>query len=123
VLAATDLVYYCGTDMLNLPWLAIGAVGFISVVGHVVGDRLHEMIDAFGAGDVSRAREIHYELIPVYDGLFRNQGAVMTKAALDLLGLPGGAVRLPLLAATDRERRQLALDLAAGGVKLPGTPG
>jgi len=119
VLAQTDLVYYCGSDMLNLPWLSLGAVGFISVVGHVVGDRLHEMIDAFGAGDVARARQIHYELIPVYDGMFRNQGAVMTKAALDLLGQPGGAVRGPLLAATEAERRQLAVDLAAGGVKLP----
>jgi 4-hydroxy-tetrahydrodipicolinate synthase len=121
VLAATDLIYYCGTDMLNLPWLSLGAVGFISVVGHVVGDRLHEMIDAFGASDVDRARRIHYELIPVYDGLFRNQGAVMTKAALDLLGQPGGSVRLPLLPATEAERHQLVTDLTAGGVKLPGT--
>jgi 4-hydroxy-tetrahydrodipicolinate synthase len=120
VLARTDLIYYCGTDMLNLPWLSLGAVGFVSVVGHVAGDRLHEMIDAFSAGDTARARELHYDLIPLYDGLFRNQGAVMTKAALDLMGLPGGAVRLPLLAATDAERRQLALDLTAGGVKLPG---
>jgi 4-hydroxy-tetrahydrodipicolinate synthase len=119
VLAQTDFVYYCGSDMLNLPWLALGAVGFISVVGHVVGDRLHEMIDAFGAGDVARARQIHYELIPVYDGMFRNQGAVMTKAALDLLGQPGGAVRGPLLAATQAERRQLIVELTAGGVKLP----
>ena len=120
VLARADLIYYCGTDMLNLPWLSLGAVGFISVVGHVAGDRLHEMIDAFGAGDVARARQLHYDLIPVYDGLFRNQGAVLTKAALDLFGLPGGAVRGPLLAATEAERHQLALDLTAGGVKLPG---
>ena len=69
---------------------------------------------------VARARRIHYELVPVYDGMFRNQGAVMTKAALDLLGLPGGPMRAPLLAATEAERRQLAADLAAGGVKLPG---
>jgi 4-hydroxy-tetrahydrodipicolinate synthase len=123
VLARTDLVYYCGTDMLNLPWLSLGAVGFISVVGHVAGDMLHEMIDAFGSGDTDRARQIHYELLPVYTGLFRNQGAVMTKAALDLLGQPGGTVRAPLLAATDAERHQLALDLTAGGVKLPGTAG
>jgi 4-hydroxy-tetrahydrodipicolinate synthase len=121
VLAQTDLVYYCGTDMLNLPWLALGAVGFISVVGHLVGDRLREMIDAFAAGDVTLARQIHYELVPVYDGTFRNQGAVMTKAALDLLGQPGGAVRAPLLAATEAERHQLTLDLTSGGVKLPGT--
>ncbi len=122
VMARTDLVYYCGTDMLNLPWLSLGAVGFVSVVGHVAGDRLHEMIDAFGAGDVEAARRIHYELIPVYTGLFRNQGAVMTKAALDLLGQPGGTVRGPLLAATEAERHQLVLDLVAGGVKLPGSP-
>jgi 4-hydroxy-tetrahydrodipicolinate synthase len=122
VLSRTDLVYYCGTDMLNLPWLSLGAVGFISVVGHVTGDRLHEMIDAFGVGDVEAARRIHYELIPVYTGLFRNQGAVMTKAALDLLGQPGGTVRGPLLAATEAERHQLVLDLVAGGVKLPGSP-
>ena len=121
VLARTDYVYYCGTDMLNLPWLALGAVGFISVVGHVAGDRLHEMIDAFGAGDTQRARQIHYELLPVYVGTFRNQGAVMTKASLDMVGQPGGTVRAPLLAATDAERQQLALDLTAGGVKLPGT--
>jgi 4-hydroxy-tetrahydrodipicolinate synthase len=121
VLARTDHVDYCGTDMLNLPWLALGAVGFISVVGHVAGDRLHEMIDAFGAGDTQRARQIHYELLPVYVGTFRNQGAVMTKASLEMVGQPGGTVRAPLLAATDAERQQLALDLTAGGVKLPGT--
>jgi 4-hydroxy-tetrahydrodipicolinate synthase len=120
VLARTDLVYYCGTDLLNLPWLSLGAVGFVSVVGHVVGDRLHEMIDAFGSGDTARARQIHYELIPVYDGLFRNQGVVMAKAALELLGQPGGALRAPLLSATGAERQQLTLDLTAGGVKLPG---
>jgi 4-hydroxy-tetrahydrodipicolinate synthase len=120
VLARTDLIYYCGTDLLNLPWLSLGAVGFVSVVGHVVGDRLHEMIDAFGSGDTARARQIHYELIPVYDGLFRNQGVVMAKAALELLGQPGGALRAPLLAATGAERQQLTLDLTAGGVKLPG---
>ncbi len=119
VLARTDLVFYCGTDMLNLPWLSLGAAGFISVVGHVVGDRLSEMIEAFGAGRNAAALRIHQDLLPVYTGLFRNQGAVMTKAAMDLLGLPGGGVRGPLLPANDAERRQLREDLIAGGVKLP----
>jgi 4-hydroxy-tetrahydrodipicolinate synthase len=118
VLASTDLVYYCGTDMVNLPWLSLGAVGFISVVGHVVGDRLAEMIEAFAAGRNADAGRIHYELLPVYDGIFRNQGAVMAKAALDLLGLPGGGLRQPLLPASAAERRQLREDLTAGGVKI-----
>jgi 4-hydroxy-tetrahydrodipicolinate synthase len=120
VMARTDLVYYCGTDMLNLPWLAIGAVGFVSVVGHVVGDRLHEMIDAYGAGDVGTALAIHRNLLPVYTGLFRNQGVIMTKAALGLLGLPAGPVRPPLADATAAEVEKLREDLTAGGVKLQG---
>jgi len=121
VLARTDLVYYCGTDMLNLPWLSLGAVGFVSVAGHVIGDRLHEMIDEFEAGQTGRARELHLSLLPVYSGLFRNQGLVMTKAALGLLGLPGGPVRLPLESATAAEIRRLREDLELGGLKLPGS--
>ncbi len=120
VLARTSLVYYSGDDMVNLPWLSIGAVGFISVTGHVVGDRLHAMIDAFSEGRNADALRIHQEVLPVNVGLFRNQAAVLTKAAMDLLGLPGGGVRGPLLPANDAERRQLREDLTAGGVKLPG---
>jgi 4-hydroxy-tetrahydrodipicolinate synthase len=118
VLARTGLVYYSGDDMVNLPLLSLGAVGFISVTGHIVGDRLREMIEAFAAGRNADARRIHQELLPVNVGLFRNQGAVLTKAALDLLGLPGGGVRGPLLPASEAERRQLHEDLIAGGVKL-----
>jgi 4-hydroxy-tetrahydrodipicolinate synthase len=118
VMAATSLAFYCGEDMINLPWLSVGAAGFISVVGHVVGDRLHEMIDAYQAGRTADALAIHRELLPVYTGIFRSQGVIMTKAALSLLGLPGGAVRAPLPDATDAEIDRLRTDLAAGGVKL-----
>jgi len=118
VLARTDLVYYSGDDAVNLPWLALGAVGWISVTGHVVGDRLADMLAAFTTGRNADARRIHQEVLPVNVGLFRNQAAVMTKAALDLLGLPGGGVRGPLLPANEAERRQLREDLTAGGVKL-----
>jgi len=117
-MARTPLVFYSGDDMLNLPWLSVGAAGFVSVVGHVVGDRLHEMIDAHAAGQVGEAQGIHRELLRVYTGTFRNQGVIMTKASLGLLGLPGGPVRLPLTDATPAEIEQLRLDLTAGGVKL-----
>jgi 4-hydroxy-tetrahydrodipicolinate synthase len=55
VMARTDLVFYCGDDIVNLPWLALGACGFVSVHGHIVGDRLHDMIDAYLSGDVAGA--------------------------------------------------------------------
>ncbi|HEY2549473.1 MAG TPA: 4-hydroxy-tetrahydrodipicolinate synthase [Streptosporangiaceae bacterium] len=118
VTASTDLVFYCGSDMLNLPWLSLGAVGFVSVVGHVVGDRLHEMIDAHAAGHNGEALAIHRELLPVYIGMFRTQGVITTKAALGMLSLPGGPVRPPLCDATPDQAEQLRADLLAGGVKL-----
>lgn len=120
VLARTDLAYYSGDDMFNVPLLSIGAVGYISVTAHVVGDRLREMIEAFVAGRNADARKIHLDVLPVNVGLFRNQAAVLTKAAMEMLGLPGGGVRGPLLRATEDERRQLRDDLMSGGVKLPG---
>jgi 4-hydroxy-tetrahydrodipicolinate synthase len=121
VMFTTNLVYYCGEDMLNLPMLSVGTAGFVSVVGHVVGDRLHEMIDAYRAGRVDEARQLHLDLLPVYIGIMtRTQGAIMAKAALGLLGQPGGSVRAPLIDATPAQLEQLRVDLVAGGVKLPG---
>jgi len=118
VMNGTTLAFYSGDDMLNLPWLSLGAAGFVSVAGHVVGDRLHEMIDAYAAGQVAEALRLHRELLPAYTGLFRNQGVIMTKAALGLIGLPGGPVRLPLSDATAAETEQLRTDLTAAGIKL-----
>ncbi|NUU21512.1 MAG: 4-hydroxy-tetrahydrodipicolinate synthase [Streptomycetaceae bacterium] len=118
VLARTDLAVYCGDDMLNLPLLSIGAVGFVSVVGHVVAPELRAMLDAYLAGDVAKAREIHQSLLPVYTGIFRTQGVILSKAALAAQGLITGTLRLPLIEATDEQIARLRQDLAAGGVQL-----
>jgi 4-hydroxy-tetrahydrodipicolinate synthase len=88
----------------------------VSVVGHLVGDRLKKMAEVFWSGDVEAARAINESLLPVYTGIFRAQGVILTKAALNLQGLPSGPVRLPLVNATSSEIEQLRLDLAAGGV-------
>jgi len=118
VMAATELVFYSGDDIINLPWLSVGAAGFVSVHGHVAGDRLHEMIDAYLAGDVATALAIHREMLPVYTGMMRMQGTISTKAALAMQGLPGGPVRPPLADATIAEAERLRADLVAGGVKI-----
>ena len=109
---------YSGDDILNLPFLSVGAVGFVSVCGHTVGKQLKAMLEAWFAGNAPRALEIHQELLPVFTGTFRTQGAILTKAAMSLMGLPGGTTRLPLVDATEAQIAQLRLDLAAGGVKL-----
>ncbi|MGY1610000.1 MULTISPECIES: 4-hydroxy-tetrahydrodipicolinate synthase [unclassified Geodermatophilus] len=117
-LARTDLAYYSGEDMLNLPLLALGAVGVVSVVGHLAGPRLAELIAAVESGDLAEAREVNQALLPLYTGIFRTQGVIMVKAALRELGLPAGPVRPPLVDATPEQIAQLRTDLAAGGVHL-----
>jgi 4-hydroxy-tetrahydrodipicolinate synthase len=117
-LARTDLAYYSGEDMLNLPLLALGAVGVVSVVGHLVGPRLAELIAAVESGDLVKARAVNESLLPVYTGIFRTQGVITVKAALRELGLPSGPVRPPLVDATPEQIAQLRTDLAAGGVPL-----
>ena len=117
-LARTDLAYYSGEDILNLPLLAVGAVGVVSVVSHLVGTRLAELVAAVESGDLVKARAVNESLLPVYTGIFRTQGVILTKAALRLLGLPGGPVRPPLVDATPEQLEQLRTDLAAGGVPL-----
>jgi 4-hydroxy-tetrahydrodipicolinate synthase len=120
IMAETDLAFYSGDDVLNLAWLSQGAAGFVSVVGHVVGAALHEMIDAYRSGDTGRALAIHRGLLPVVVAIMtRTQGVIAVKAALDLLGLPGGALRAPLLAAEPEFVAQLREDLITGGVKVP----
>jgi 4-hydroxy-tetrahydrodipicolinate synthase len=118
VIARCGIPVYSGDDILNLPFLSIGAVGFVSVCGHTVGRELKEMLDAWFAGDTARALEIHQKLIPVFKGTFKTQGAILTKAAMNLMGLPGGTTRLPLVDATPAQIATLREDLIAGGVQL-----
>ena len=118
VIQRCGIPVYSGDDILNLPLLAVGAVGFVSVCGHTVGLELKAMLDAWFAGNAAKALEIHQKLLPVFAGTFRTQGAILTKAAMELMGLPGGTTRLPLVDATPEQIAQLRIDLTAGGVVL-----
>jgi 4-hydroxy-tetrahydrodipicolinate synthase len=118
VIKRCGIPVYSGDDILNLPLLSVGAVGMVSVCGHTVGKDLKEMLNSWFAGDAARALEIHQKLLPVFTGTFRTQGAILTKAALNMMGLPGGHTRLPLVDATDDQISQLRKDLIAGGVAL-----
>jgi 4-hydroxy-tetrahydrodipicolinate synthase len=118
VMARTDLAYYSGEDMLNLPLLSVGAVGVVSVASHLATPDLRAMFDAYAAGDGGKARDIHRSLLPVYTGVFRTQGVITTKAALRRLGLPAGPVRPPLVDLTPQQLDVLRRDLAAGGIEI-----
>ena len=91
------LAIYSGDDALTLPMLSVGAVGVVSVASHVVGRRLHNMIEAYLAGRNAVALAHHEQLLPLFKALFSTTNPIPIKAALELSGWPVGAPRLPLI--------------------------
>lgn len=119
VMAGSDLQYYCGADEFNLAMLALGAVGVVSVVGHVAGDEYAAMVKAVDAGDLAAARAIHERLVPAVEAIMTtSQGAIMAKAALVLLGvLECAAVRMPLLPSPPEHLAILREGLSRSGIR------
>lgn len=110
---------YSGDDESNLGWLAHGASGFVSVAGHVCGDQLRAMYDAYTGGDPFTAREIFTRLLPAIDAIMGvpNYGATTAKASLELLGvLDNRRVRSPLVMLDDDEVAALRAGLVASGL-------
>ena len=116
IMQETGLSIYSGDDVLNLAWLAHGASGVVSVVGHVAGRQYADMVAAVDRGDLIGARAIYERLVPVVDAIMhRVQGAMSAKAALQLMGVMGNRnVRLPLVPAGEdvvAELRTVLTDL------------
>ena len=110
---------YSGDDVANLAWLAHGAAGFVSVVGHVAGDETKAMMDAFDRGDHAEALAIFTRLLPAIDAVMGvpNYGATTAKAGLQLLGvLDNRNVRGPLVPLDDDEVAALRVGLEASGL-------
>ena len=116
VMAETGLTYYSGDDALNLPWLAMGAVGFISVWGHVAASQLRDMLTAFNSGDLATARKIAVTLSPLDAAQSRLGGVTLAKAGLRLQGFEAGDPRLPQMPATAVQLDELATDMRAAAV-------
>ena len=100
---ASGLDLYAGDDDLIRPFLEVGGLGGISVVAHIVGTQLKEMVSRFRAGDVDGARTIDEELRPAIELLRVQTNPIAIKTALNLLGHDVGGFRLPLVEATPDE--------------------
>lgn len=118
VLRSAELDVYSGQDGWTLPLLAVGAVGVVGTSTHLTAGPTRELVESFLAGDVARARAVHTRMLPAFTGVFRTQGTILVKAALNVLGLPAGPVRLPLVDATPEQVAVLRADLEQAGLSL-----
>lgn len=111
-----DFAIYSGDDSLTLPMLSLGARGIVSVAAHLVGNEIKQMLNAFMAGNVKLATQLHLKLYPLFKGLFITTNPVPLKAAMTLLGWPVGGPRLPLVEATAQEKESIKKVMEQAGL-------
>jgi 4-hydroxy-tetrahydrodipicolinate synthase len=107
-----------GNDSGFLPALEAGGVGGILVASHLAGARMGEVRDRWEAGDADEARNLDQALTPAYEAMTVTVNPIPVKAALEMAGVCNGALRLPLVGASQDERSRIAVLLEAGGVSL-----
>ncbi len=95
-LCGPDFDVLSGDDIFTLPLLALGGKGVISVISNVVPDDMAMLVDAFFAGNLDKARDIHFRMSPLIDALFIETNPIPVKAALAMMGKIEYELRLPL---------------------------
>src|SRR3990172_1054168 len=96
-----NLAVYSGQDSYTLPMMAVGAVGVVSVITHVAGRRVKEMVRAAADGDFVSARSLHQAMLPLCEACFLESNPAPVKAAMNAMWEPVGQPRLPLVAASE----------------------
>jgi 4-hydroxy-tetrahydrodipicolinate synthase len=114
--APPDFEVYSGDDWATFGYVCLGAVGLVSVASHLVGPQIRQMIELIQTGDVPAARKIHEDLSPLFNALFITSNPIPLKAALEMIGLPAGVPRLPLVPATSEERTRVRKALEDAGL-------
>ena len=102
-----DFAVLSGDDSLTLPLLALGGVGVISVVGNIAPAVMSELVQAYRAGDVTRARDLHYQVFDLCRAMFIETNPIPVKTAAAMLGLCSDELRLPLCGMAEGNRKKL----------------
>jgi 4-hydroxy-tetrahydrodipicolinate synthase len=115
-LCGPDFNVLSGDDSYTVPVLAVGGRGSISVISNLLPKPFGDLVRAGLKGDFVKAREKHYQLLPVIRALFLETNPICIKAALALTGLGSDELRLPMTRITDKSRVELKKTLEAAGV-------
>lgn len=110
-----DFVLYSGNDDMILPVLSVGGSGVISVWANIQPEQVHDLVSTFRNGEIAKSQIIQLKALPLIHALFSETNPIPVKAAMEILGLPAGPLRLPLVSLTEEKKEQLARLLEAKG--------
>jgi len=96
-----------GDDFFTFPLMCLGGHGIISVVSNIAPGAVAQMVDAFMAGDMKKARELHFKMTPLVDAMFIETNPAPVKAALAIMGKIDDEIRLPLVKVSDATREKV----------------
>lgn len=91
-----DINIMSGDDPMTLPMMAVGASGVVSVTANILPELVANMCNAFHAGDLTKAQELHYKLLPINKALFAETNPMPVKKVLAEMGIIKDVLRLPL---------------------------
>jgi len=116
-LCPDDFVVFSGDDPTSMATVLIGGQGVISVTSNVAPADMAAMMDAALAGDLTRARELHYKLLPLISAMFYETNPVPAKTSLELMGkIKSGKTRLPLCQMSEANLNKLKKALTDYGL-------
>ena len=117
ILSRCGITVLSGDDFTCMATVLIGGCGVISVTGNVAPKDMAAMMDAALAGDLARARELHYQLFPLMQAMFYDSNPVPAKTSLQLMGkIKSASPRLPLCSMDEGLRGKLEATLRRVGV-------
>lgn len=109
---------YSGDDNLNIPMLAIGAAGVISVASNIVPDKIKQVCEAVKKGKLEKANKIHEKILPLIDACFIEVNPIPVKAGCNMIGLDAGIPRAPLTELEEEHKKVMKKCLNSAGLKV-----
>ncbi len=115
-LCGRDFLLYSGEDALNFPLLAIGARGFITVTANVAPRDVADLYEFYIRGEIDKARDLHYRLLPLNETLFIETNPIPVKAALSMMDKIAYEYRYPLCQMAEKNYQELKTALTDYGI-------
>lgn len=105
-----------GDDSLTLPILSIGGTGVISVVANIIPQDVADMAAAFEKGNITKARKLHYKMLPLVKAMFVETNPIPVKTAMGMMGMIEPSLRLPMCEMSEENKQKLKVALKDYGL-------